>query len=97
MSPIFSSKSQKRKERRAQIATALDEFINSIYWGEDLRPAEARKNLEYGIIEITCGSSHAANGLLITEDGYFITPKHCLSEEMKEKKIRLFTTEKSTM
>jgi S1-C subfamily serine protease len=94
MNPIFSSPAKKKKEQHKQeyyteLASSLDEFINSFYWGKDMNPTEAKRNVEHGVVEIISHCCHSSNGLLITEDGYFITAKHCLSD-VHQPQIRLY-------
>ena len=57
----------------------LRNFTQNIYWGNSLTPHQARKNLEEGILELVdLDGNHSSNGLLLTDDGYFITSAHCL-------------------
>jgi len=72
-----------------QLACALDEFVQSVYWGDDIKPLQARKSLERGLVEITCFYQHSSNGLLITENGYFITAAHCLEDGVFLPQIKL--------
>ncbi len=58
--------------------TALERFVQQVYWGEELAAEQSRKNLEEGLVELRAPSGHVANGLLVTEHGYFITAAHCL-------------------
>lgn len=64
----------------------LERFIQNIYWAQELTKEESIKNLENNLIEILDPDSgqHLASGLLITNDGYFITNNHCLGDQ-KEK------------
>jgi hypothetical protein len=71
---------------------ALDAFIQNFYTGEGLSNVQAEENLKNGLVEIVFRGAllpeilglpplpgfHISNGLLITEDGYFITAHHCL-------------------
>ena len=64
-----------------ELITALDAFIQNFYHGESLTDAQARKNLEEGVIELVWrNGQHAANGLLVTESGYILTSNHCVEE-----------------
>lgn len=59
------------KRKRAAEISALESFLeqdnNSIELGDISR----------GLVEIVYCGNHSSNGLLITSDGYFLTPKHC--------------------
>lgn len=58
---------------------ALASFVQNVYWGEDLSPEEAKRNVAAGLLEILwTEGGHRANGLLITANGYFITNYHCV-------------------
>jgi len=61
---------------------ALKSYIQNIYLAEDLTAQESINNLEKSLIELVDHSSgeHLANGLLITEDGYFLTNHHCIEK-----------------
>lgn len=62
----------------------LKDFVNQIYLGESLTSQEAISNLKEGIVELYYHSGqHAAVGLLITKDGYFVTPYHCIENNEK--------------
>ncbi len=60
---------------------ALQDFINNFHWGSDLSDINARNNLELGLVEITDEDGyHSSNGLLITNNGYFVTNYHCVDD-----------------
>lgn len=87
---IFSNRIKKQKET----LFLLDEFIKNIYFGEDLTLKESKKNLEEGLIEIIYNNGvHHSNGLLITENGYFLTAKHCVESDLSSLKIKLYNGE----
>ncbi len=66
-------------ENHQRRLSVLTDFINNIYIAEDLPKNEAKKNLESAIVEIVYeNNQHAANGILITTDGYFVTNLHCV-------------------
>ena len=67
---------------------ALRYFVQNIYWGKDLTPETAKRNLEKGLIEIVHRGRHIANGLLMTKSGFFVTSQHCLSGSVRGIKIR---------
>jgi hypothetical protein len=65
-----------------QLVSALKKFIQNVYYGEGLSDNQARTNLEEGLVEMVYGNgSHASNGLLLTDDGYFLTSRHCVDRE----------------
>ena len=65
-----------------ELITALDNFIQNFYHGGSLSEAEARETIEEGLLELVWkNGKHAANGLLVTESGYFITSDHCVDQE----------------
>ena len=68
----------KRRRKQAEAISSLENFVQLVYLGEELSDEEARKNLLDGTIEITDAGSHSSNGLLITNDGYFLTAQHCV-------------------
>lgn len=70
---------------------SLKQFVENIYWGDDLDVATAKKNLENGTVEIIYpNGQHASNGLLITASGYFITNYHCISNGISNMRIKIF-------
>lgn len=80
---------QRRKEIEAD-KQALNSFVENFHWGEDLSNREAKANLENGIVEIIDHSGyHLANGLLITNNGYFLTNHHCVDHDLLRLFIRL--------
>jgi hypothetical protein len=82
-------KNEKRKKLERTIS-ALDGFIQQVYWGEDLTPDQSEESLQQGLVEISyIWGDHAANGILITDDGYFLTARHCL-DKLSDKKVRLY-------
>lgn len=69
-------------------AELLEGFVQQLYWGETLSIDRSKKNLEEGVIEITERGQHIGNGLLITDNGYFLTNKHCLSGNYRKRRIQ---------
>ncbi len=59
--------------------SALEKFMNNIYFGESLAKEDSIKNLEDSLVEIKFKDTnvHRANGLLIIDNGYLLTAKHC--------------------
>ena len=77
--------SNKKKNSCKEDIKALDEFIQQIYWGESISEEESKENIKSNIVQIHAfkikgkASYHSySNGLLITENGYFLTAKHCV-------------------
>lgn len=68
----------RKKESKEKLVSVLDEFIQQIYWGENLNPEESKKNIEESVLEITENGRHLSNGFLITNNGYFLTARHCV-------------------
>lgn len=67
----------------------LKAFIYNIHWGENLTEKEAKDNLEKGLIELLYeDGQHAANGLMITENGYFMTSAHCIHDDFFSGKVQ---------
>jgi len=84
------------KKKREKLVSTLDEFIRQTKLNivgallEDLNPNESRKNLEESLIElIYYDGQHSSSGLLFTNNGYFLTAKHCI-ENPKELMARLY-------
>ncbi len=72
------------------LVQALDGFVQGFNSTGQPKLTEARENLYKGLVEIVSYGGHSSNGLLITEDGYFLTARHCLANEalLKSMKIR---------
>ena len=66
-----------RTERKKDKA-ALHQFIQQLYWGENLLVPQAIRQLEQNVVELTQDGQHLANGLLITANGYILTAEHCI-------------------
>lgn len=80
---------EKNKAEKLQLAKTLDEFIQQIYWSETLTPNEAVECLSKGLVELVYNDEqHAANGLLVTTDGYFLTAAHCLSQDVRNLSLK---------
>lgn len=76
------------RERRKTTASALEQFVQQ-NWLEDITPEQARRNIEEGLVEIIwLDGQHAANGILVTKDGYFLTALHCVTHELSSKRVR---------
>jgi S1-C subfamily serine protease len=76
-----------KKEDVSQTISSLDDFIRQ-FETPVVGINESIKNLEEGLIEIVQYGSHSYNGLLITNDGYFLTIKHGIKNRSGQK-IRL--------
>lgn len=81
LTSTLTGSSVKTKLSPAQIKadkSALREFVHNFHWGENLTDYQAKQNLQKGIVKLTDGETFEGNGLLITENGYFITSYHCV-------------------
>ena len=78
-----------RKEYNQDVADAkaLNEYIQNIYWAEDLTVNQLKKNIEESVIGLLRNGNYASNGLLVTTNGYFLTARHCI-KNIKELKIK---------
>lgn len=70
-------------------ADALEDFVQNVYWGENLSAEESKKRLEEGLVEARQDGQHRFNGLLVTDNGYFLTAKHCVNRDFSGTKIYL--------
>jgi len=73
------------RRRLKNLIATFDDFVNHIYFGEDIPSIESIKSLENGVVELrVCDGkdSYSSNGLLITENGYFLTALHGLKHEL---------------
>ena len=66
-----------KRERTKRLVTTLDDFLTNAK-NNSLTSEQAKKNLREGIIELIKNEQHSSNGLLITDDGYFLTARHCV-------------------
>ncbi|MBI5072785.1 trypsin-like peptidase domain-containing protein [Candidatus Woesearchaeota archaeon] len=64
--------------RKRALVQALDTFIQNIYFADGLTPAESQKNIAESLVEIRYYRQHSSNGILVTDDGYFLTALHCV-------------------
>ncbi len=70
-----------RKIDHREDSLALKEFIAQVYWGQFILPRNAHNNLKEGLLELRVnhnGGLYGSNGLLVTDNGYFLTAHHCL-------------------
>lgn len=59
--------------------SALEGFLYQAESMDGISPEESWKIISRGLVEITYNNrEHAANGILITENGYFLTSRHCV-------------------
>lgn len=70
-------------------AAALEDFVQNIYWGENLSAEESKKRLEDGVIEARQYEQHCFTGLLVTDNGYFLTARHCVNRDFSGTRIHL--------
>ncbi|MBI4147520.1 serine protease [Candidatus Woesearchaeota archaeon] len=66
-----------KRERTKQLVATLDDFLTNAK-NNSLTSEQAKKNLNEGIIELIENEQHSSNGLLITDNGYFLTARHCV-------------------
>ena len=71
------------RRRTKQLVATLDDFLTNAK-NNSLTANEARKNLEEGVIELVKYGKHSSNGLLITDDGYFLTARHCVEGSLSQ-------------
>jgi hypothetical protein len=76
------------EERKKKLVSALDEFVQQFRTTDIEQLREGVENLEQGLIEITDYGQHSSSGLLVTDDGYFLTAKHCLNHDLSESRVR---------
>ncbi|HBM45933.1 MAG: hypothetical protein UT05_C0001G0091 [Parcubacteria group bacterium GW2011_GWF2_38_76] len=80
------------REDREILRNLLRDYDNGI--GNKVEPKEAMQRIRRGLIEICqtnyfCGlelkfsRSHSSNGLLLTQNGYFVTCFHCIENGIK--------------
>ncbi len=67
-----------KKPDNGALVRMLDDFVNQVYWGEDLAIESSKRNLEDSVVELKRYGFHSSNGLLISNDGYFLTAYHCV-------------------
>lgn len=85
-----SKVSKKEKIQGAEETIAiLNAFIQQYHAGEFLSDEQAKRAVESGVVEITRPSgSHLGNGLLISDNGYFLTCSHCFDSYPARSRIR---------
>jgi len=81
-----------KKQNTIEEIKVLEEFMQ-IAQSKDISPEESNKNLEEGLIEIKENGYHSSNGILITEDGYFLTALHCLEDLVNKREVKIYTKE----
>ena len=91
----FSTRRIKKAEK--EFIPSLEQFIQQFYWGEHLTISQAERNLNESLVEITHYGEHSSNGLLITDNGYFLTAKHCVMSKLRGMKIKLHNEKASAV
>lgn len=82
-----------RKKKKVELISALDGFIQQIYWGGNITAEQSQKSLEESLIELTKYKRHSSNGVLITDNGYFLTAQHCVEGDyLKDLEVRIDNT-----
>src|SRR3989338_4350191 len=74
------------RETQQQSLLALEQFIQNYYHSDSLTNQQAYTKLQNGVVEITLFGQHSSNGLLITENGYILTAKHCVQNLITNQK-----------
>src|SRR3989338_7604978 len=77
------------RETQQQSLLALEQFIQNYYHSNSLTNQQAYTKLQNGVVEITMFGQHSSNGLLITENGYILTEKHCVQDITNKKYLGL--------
>src|SRR3989338_91329 len=80
---------QEPRETQQQSLLALEQFIQNYYHSNSLTNQQAYTKLQNGVVEITMFGQHSSNGLLITENGYILTAKHCVQDITNKKYLGL--------
>ncbi len=79
-----------KKFRNKEDIRTLEQFVKS-NWINSLTNDQSIKNLENGLIEIVYpNGQHKGNGILVTENGYFLTAEHCLDKKLNSQYIKTF-------
>ncbi len=80
--------------RRRALVETLDAFIQNIYHADGLCREDAQRNVAESLVELTYFGQHSSNGLLITNDGYFLTAWHCVQNDgrypLNQARVRLY-------
>lgn len=75
----------RQRVRRWELsASVLGNFIQQVYWGDNLSERESKHSLQKGLLEIRHRGQHSSNGILISRNGYFLTAKHCVDHNLDE-------------
>lgn len=74
--------------RTKRLVATLDDFLENAK-SNSLTDEQAQKNLEEGVVELVKNGQHSSNGLLITDDGYFLTARHCVEHSLPQY-VRLY-------
>lgn len=75
---LYKITGQEKKDRQA--LNTLEAFLAQTMENQ-LTDREAQQHLEKGVVELVQYDCHIANGLLITDNGYFLTAGHCLDDD----------------
>jgi hypothetical protein len=73
-----------KKKDVSKTISSLDDFIRQ-FDSPKIGSGESIQNLEEGLIEIVQCGQHRYNGLLISDDGYFLTVKHGIKNRSRQK------------
>ncbi|MEK6899728.1 MAG: hypothetical protein AABX05_01255, partial [Nanoarchaeota archaeon] len=76
--------------KNKDLVVALDKFTQNCRQQHPLPPNIAKQNLEQGLVELVYDNGqHAANGLLISNEGHFLTARHCVERDNLPRYLRL--------
>ena len=62
----------------------LEQFMGELHIGSSLMVDDARERIDQSLIELHVMGQHSSNGLLITDDGYFLTAYHCVEDSARK-------------
>lgn len=81
---------EKSSPARISDRDTIRDFIQNFYHGDALSDKVAKVNLKQGLVELIWpDGQHLGCGLLITDNGYFLTCNHCINEDLSQISARL--------
>jgi len=66
----------------------LLKFVENLVFSQELNIEESKARIEESVIELVRYRQHSSNGILITENGYFLTAYHCIKENFERIELR---------
>lgn len=71
------------RSKARQVISALERFTQQFYWAETLTYEQSVAEIEDSLLELSYfNGEHCGNGILVTEDGYFLTANHCVKQDL---------------